>query len=497
MSTRHDNQLKKILFTDYRHICCGSLSWRDAKGVGVPLRLSPDATRTPVYAHYQEGYRIPTGIRLEAQPATKVADPINRIIGERVIHDQGVYRSWYMTVDGMRSGIDGRGETAKEMDICHVESADGMKWSEPDRCRIDVPGQSFAHGSAFLDPLAPPDQRYKFVYDARVTGDIAKPLLERLRQRPARYLDLDRRILSGRPVDLDCFFVATSPDGLHWTPVAKPLFMHKGDTENTFLFDAAIGKYVLYTRGYRYDRRVVLRVETVDFFNWEPFAPALVIEPRLEDPPDYDVYTNAYCEYPGAPQYRLMFPMFFHHSTERSDVRLYTSTDGLSWSQVPGGPVLSPGETGAWDSEFISVGKDLVPLGRNRVGMPYQGTCYPHKYPRWPEVFDAMKYGWAWWPEDRLCAVKADGLGEFCTLPLTPAGRTLAINFRTPAAGLVQVGIAGIKDRAVDDCDPLSGDSLARVVSWNGQTDIAVPDGEPVIVQIRMRQAELFSLQWI
>jgi hypothetical protein len=159
--------------------------------------------------------------------------------------------------------------------------------------------------------------------------------------------------------------------------------------------------------------------------------------------------------------------------------------------------VLTPGVPGAWDSEFIAGGRDLVPFGPGRVAIPYIGTPYPHKYPRWPAVFDAWRMGWAWWPRDRLCAVRTDGEGSFWTFPVVPKGRGLKLNLRVPRGGEVRVGIEGTAGRTVEDCDPMHGDCPDRTVTWRGRSDIGAAEGQAVVLRIRMRVAELFAMEWV
>jgi hypothetical protein len=192
-----------------------------------------------------------------------------------------------------------------------------------------------------------------------------------------------------------------------------------------------------------------------------------------------------------------MFPMVYMRYTERSEVRLYSSADGIAWSQVPGRPVIEPGAPGEWDCEFIGSGKDLVPFGPGRIAIPYSGTTYPHKHPRWPAVWDAWNLGWAWWPEDRLCGLQAEYQGEFWTVPVVPAGRQVRLNFRTPMAGMVRVGIEGVAGRSVEECDPLVGDRVDQVVTWRGQPELGAPVGQPVVLRLQLRCAELFSVAFV
>jgi hypothetical protein len=252
----------------------------------------------------------------------------------------------------------------------------------------------------------------------------------------------------------------------------------------------------VYTRLYVQDRRWVGRAETDDFRNWGPVEPLLW--PSLDGPLSDDIYLNGRTAYPGIPGTHLMMPMIYHRATQRSEARLYSSADGICWSEVPGGPVIEPGPAGSWDSEFVAAGKDLVPFGADRVAVPYHGTRFPHKYPRWPEVRSAMhRWGWAWWPRERLCAVVADGEGEFWTPTMLPAGRRLRVNVRTATAGSVRVGIANVEGRGVDDCAPNVGDGLSMPVHWNGGADVGVAKEEPVSLHIRMSAAELFAVEWV
>ena len=271
--------------------------------------------------------------------------------------------------------------------------------------------------------------------------------------------------------------------------------LHPSDTDTTVLWDEALGRYVMYTRMVRDGRRWIGRAEAEDFRRWGPVEP--VIWPRLDDPPDYDFYLNGYTRYPGLPQYQLMFPMVWHRFTERSEVRLYSSADGIAWNPVPGGPVLAPGEPGEWDCEFIGNGKDLVPFGPGRVAIAYSGTSYPHKHPRWQPVWDAWQMGWAWWPEDRICALKADYEGEFWTMPAPPAGGELRVNCRTPMAGEVRVGVVGVEGRSVEDCEPIVGDHTAAVARWRGCAEVGALEGELVTLHFRLRTAELYSVEWV
>ena len=479
---------KKYLFMDFRHIQCGTLSWMTAKNEHFGVAYPPGK---PVDM-YAKTTTAPYGVKVSACRPQKTELWKSWPGWGRIIHDRNIYRNWHLQVDGdivQGSGSRSQVDSPGLIEITEGESSDGFEWKFTNHCPIEVPGQSHFDGQTFfVDPHGPSEERYKMIWCARPPKDVGDRQYEEYMKRPVRYQDrriagTDRRY---------CLFAAVSPDGQSWKAVPEPLMMHASDTDTTFTYDPLIERYVLYTRLYRQDRRWVGRAESEDFYHWGPIEPMLW--PALDEPMDFDIYLNAFSYYPGLPEYRVMFPMFYHRYSERSHVKMYASEDGQVWNRLPGGPILEPGETGAWDSEFIQVGKDLVPFGKDRLAVPYYGTPYPHKYPRWPEVFETHKAAWAWWPKDRLSAIKADWEGEFWTLPIDPAGKEIRLNFRTRRSGEIRIGLQDVEGRSIKDCDPLQGDSQDQTVTWRGRSD-PVTQG-PVILHVWMRCAELFSLEW-
>jgi hypothetical protein len=79
-------------------------------------------------------------------------------------------------------------------------------------------------------------------------------------------------------------------------PHPPPLFVHKSDTDTTVVHDEWLGAYVMYTRLYSVQRRMVAVCEAGDFRQWGPVRP--LIWPGLEEPLSTDVYTNARTHHP-------------------------------------------------------------------------------------------------------------------------------------------------------------------------------------------------------
>jgi hypothetical protein len=479
---------RAYVFTDHRLIDPGDVGWADPEGKGLPLDDPPG----PVVDAHVVPNNVPYGIRFVAQPArvdARSADP--PVPPGQILEVDGSYLAIALRIEYPPGKDLGANSTAvpKAVSITASRSKDLHTWEELGGNQISVPGQTQMDGfAAFLDPHGSPEERFKAVYMARPPqADI--PALWAAYQK-VHPRDRDERIDGDRV--MSCMYGATSPDGITWTAIEKPLFVHKSDTDTTVVYDEGLGKYVMYTRLYPSQRRMVAICEAENFREWGPVRP--LIWAGLEESPSTDVYTNARTHCPGLPDVKLMFPSFYHRFDQTSEIRLFTSRDGLNWSQVPGGPVLS--RTSFRDSsvEFLVARKPLLPLPNERVGVRYSASPYPHKYPRWKEGLQPAQSGWAWWEKDRLVALTADEEGEFTTFLIPVMGRELRLNARTPRGGMIRVGFRG---RKLDDCDPIVGDSLAHPVRWKGNADVGLRPGASVAITFQMRRAELFGFEWV
>jgi len=476
---------KKFHFFDYRHIDPRDLRWYSPEGRQLPVAGPPDP---PVDA-WAGAQDVADGIRLVAQKATKEG-PIEGL-PNIMLYDDGKYQAWTMNVDyGSGKNLGSYTQApAKSMLIRHGESTDGYAWNWRKVGTVKTPPgiSGIDGGYFFIDPHGPAEERYKCIYHALVLEGREKIWREYQKLHP-RYRDtrFNENLING-------LYGLVSPDGENWKVIQEPLMIHKGDTDNTVYYDEFLGKYVLYTRLYWMGRRMVARAESDDFRHWTPVEPMLW--PRLEDPFSWDVYTNARTCYPGRPDHHLMFPIFYRRLTQTSESHMHSSYDGIHWDRVPGGPVLEPGDPGSWDGEYIIPGKGLVPLGADRVAIPYSAYDYPHKYPRWPGVI-SHKVGWASWQRGRMCALRADGYGQFDTFKVEVTGRELRLNCKVPLSGAIRVGLYRTKDRSVEECDAISGDHTSHLVTWKGDPRLTKEPGEKVILRFRMRAAELFSFEF-
>ena len=285
-----------------------------------------------------------------------------------------------------------------------------------------------------------------------------------------------------------------SPDGLNWTVLPRHLFVNFSDTDVSVYYDEELDRYVMYNRLMLQQRRMIGRATSEDFRHWTPIDP--LIGPTLDDAFTDDIYLNGFCRYPDEQAYYLMIPMFYHRWDQTSDVRLASSDDGIYWQRVPG-VAIPRGAPGEFDEEFMGMVRDLVPFGQDRIAIYAYGTRFPHKYPRWPHVLDAIYSAWAYWPAGRLSAVRSEEEGRFFTFPLEVKGRALRLNARTAKSGEIRVGIVDTPGRSAAECTPISGNDLRLPVHWHGNDAVGLPDGQPITLEFRLRSVDLFGFEWV
>ena len=88
------------------------------------------------------------------------------------------------------------------------------------------------------------------------------------------------------------------------------------------------------------------------------------------------------------------------------------------------------------------------------------------------------------------------------TRPFTFTGHKLSLNFATSAAGSLHVELTDAEGQplpgfSLADSDEHFGDSLDRTVTWKGKTDVSSLAGNPVRLRFRLRDAEIYSFQFV
>lgn len=423
--------------------------------------------------------------------------------GGTVLDDgSGVLKMWYRAMEPGKDGNLGPDH------YCYATSNDGIHWEKPNLGLTEFQGSRDNNivpdgaGTQFIDPKAPPEQRYKLLTEMNwpdpKTGGV---------------------------------YIRTSPDGLHWTLHPTRLFPFVPDTQNEVFYDTRINKYVAYVRTWAPLRKVG-RIEMADVMQPWPFTPLekpfyiwgedKIPVPSDEvhqaisydefDPVPSDHYTPAVVQYPWAAEAYFAGPSAYLHFPEPPagkhgndgllDIQLFVSRDGVDFHRVERRPYISLGPEGAPDSKCLYMHVGIVRIG-DEVYQYYTGLHHSHgEYVDWP-VLENM--GAIYAAVQRLDGfVSADAAWEGGTLttpPLTFEGAKLEVNIDCSAMGTARVEIRDANDVPIPgftlaDADMIYGNNIHKTVSWKGSSDVSQLAGQPVRLHLQMRAAKLYAFQF-
>ena len=206
----------------------------------------------------QASWEMPHGIAIKAHKPRIDYDPIVGLekpwetaftLHTTLFEDEGVFRLYYTVYGGQREVSY---EEPTSYMLLYAESTDGENWTKPRIGTVDLEGSTDNNlvyalnvslnrpvptATVFKDPNGTPDERYKMIH---------------------------------RGVQTDgnyCVYGATSPDGLHWTPIVEPVIPNYfSDTQIVARYSEEKGKYVGYFRGWtahirgRVSRQAVHRI---------------------------------------------------------------------------------------------------------------------------------------------------------------------------------------------------------------------------------------------
>ena len=457
-----------------------------------------------------ESWEMPQGVRLTTHLPRLGGEPLvtadrlweggNALSGigvyQTLFEDEGRFRLYYDAGD-VSGELDVDEDIGTQRILAYAESTDGVNWVKPNVGTVTYegsrdnnlvfgldasPGRDGGGAFVFKDPSAPKDERYKIVTRGSYKGRF-------------------------------CVYGAVSPDGLRWKLIEKPLIPeYLSDTQCIVRFDLGKGRYVGYFRGWTahehgtsHARRIISYAETEDFTSWP--RPRPLIATDINDEPDTDIYTNPYIPWPGADAH-LMFPAFYHHNGDFTDVHMMTSRDGLNWQRPIRQPVIPGGEPGSNSQGGIYAGCGLVSLTSGEWSLPYAPRRASHNTVFFDNSLPEDGVLAATWRQDGFVSLDAESAGACSTLILDFTGSHLELNAWTHLGGEIRVELAdasednrrvhapAIAGRSFEDCDRITGDHLAKTVAWKGESDLSSWAGRPVRVRLQMRRAKLYALQF-
>lgn len=412
-------------------------------------------------------------------------------------------------------------DAEKKKHFALATSRDGLRWQRPNLGLLEYHGSKAnnllplraVEASVFIDPVAPATKRYRLLY-SRHWPD------------PAR---------AG-------VYLASSPDGIHWTESETRLLPFVPDSQHCGMWDDQLQKYVIYTRTWN-PERAIARVSVDDIESPWPYdstvpphhiwgkdkVPTLSRElPTVmarddHDPNGVQLYTNAVMRYPNDGNTYLAFPAAYqtfkgpdwkdralNGNDGAFDIQFAASRDGINWTRWRQ-PYVAAGHYDGVDLRLVSMGQGMICRGRNL----YQYFVgWPHTHGR-PVVWDRDLNDRAEWLKKDLggiyCATqRVDGFvsmdagfpgATLTTRPLRFDGKTLRLNLHAAGNGGVRVALLDAAGNQISgfgrsDCDWINVDSIDHAVTWKSGTNLEALAGKPVRIEFNLRNARLFAYQF-
>jgi hypothetical protein len=276
-----------------------------------------------------------------------------------------------------------------------------------------------------------------------------------------------------------------SPDGIHWKklrdePVIPEEWGKYFDSQNYAFWSESEQRYVCYFRRFIKGMRGIARTTSRDFITWTPFVEMEANLPREH------LYTACTQPYVRAPHIYLALPTRFMDKRGSATDILFMSTRG----------------GGAYDRTFTEsfirpgIGKEGWANRANyaAIGIHQTGDA---------ELSMFLTGG-------RRYTLRLDGFvsvnaplagGEFVTKPFVFKGSALEINYSTSAAGVLRAELQDAAGKplpglSLDDCEPIYGDHIARLVKWKPGSDLSAHAGQPIRLRFEMSDADLYAVKF-
>ncbi|MBW8039913.1 MAG: glycoside hydrolase family 32 protein [Planctomycetes bacterium] len=496
-----------LLFFWVVHPCSGGEKLRKIIDVGSRKQLFID----------EMFIESSSGVRLTMNPPSQTLEPV--LVADQpwedsihayssVIKEGGKIRIWYSVSP----------KPPAELCVAYAESTDGIHFVKPKMNLVEINGSQANNivlggkigGSAvWIDPKAPPNQRYKTQAKIYPSGKL---------------------------------HMHASPDGYHWTFFAALQVGHK-DTQNIVFWDDAVNRYALYGRKKIYyegsekdhiANRMVKRLESDDLVSWDNEVVVMKADdvdlatydtgtPR----PPVDYYGAAVFKYPDVHGAYIMLAQAFWHWKQRPveqrrdesgskelpkherlapsalDVRLAVSRDGKKFKRAGGRkPFLGLGREGSFSSRFVWAMPNPIRMG-DELWIYYMGTNRDHDGfidPASSEHLSGISR--AVMRLDGFVSADADYSGGEIVTPLIRfKGKTLELNLDTSGGGSVFVELLDENDRPIEgftraDATPLCGNSVRMPVSWGQNQDVSKLAGRPIKMRLVMRDCKLYAFQF-
>ena len=424
-----------------------------------------------------------------------------------IFKDGDIYRMYYR---GWGRGL--KGEITHSMVWCYAESKDGIHWTKPNLGLFEFNGSK--QNNIVLATRDFGDYHYLLTDNVTVFKD----------QNPNVSPDALYKAFvdSRKPIwSLSAF---KSPDGFHWSPMtgANPVLTDGAfDSQNTAFWDSARNEYRAYWRAFVDSMRVIRTGTSKDFIHWKTQS-----DLQYQEPLTQQLYTNGIVPYYRAPQIFVGFPARYidrkwspsmsalpelkerkgrsitqaRYGTALTESLFMASHDALKfklWEEA----FLRPGieRNGTWNYGQQYIGWSILETKSALEGAPNEISIYANEG-LWTGNSSALRRYTL--RLDGFVSVNApmDG-GGLITRPFTFKGKQLSLNFSTSAFGTIKVEIQDLNGKPIpgfrlEDCSPVFGDTIDRLVTWKSGNDLSSIEGKSVRLKIEINDGDLYSFHF-
>ena len=323
-------------------------------------------------------------------------------------------------------------------------------------------------------------------------------------------------------------YVAFSPDGIRFTPKTDCPAV-AGSDFCTVLFDARKGCYRAYVKEMRDGRRAVSLRESSDGIDFGDMVPVLDADKADDALVQRRGYNNAEIygmhAWPKDDFYLGIVWLYSCSGTPgallgKIEPYLMYSPDGLSWKRLPvREPFIPSGPAGSFDSANIYTAGNGPIVKDDQMLFYYHGTGVVHGQDYEPDIQEQLReeaekagipfrlkanhrryagVGLATLPLDRYVGWHGGTVpGVLKTKPFTFHGKELHLNVDA-SRGVSKVAILDQEGQAVpgfslEDCTPITADSLDYVVRWGENRDLSGLAGKAVRLQFHLRHSVLYT----
>jgi len=397
-----------------------------------------------------------------------------------VIEDNGLYRLYY------------RGDGT----ICYAESKDGHSWSKP---------------NLGLHRIKNSSENNVIIFDDYPVTHNFSPFLDK---NPKVNAFQKYKAVGGK--DSLGLMAYTSADGIRWTKLQQKPIITKGafDSQNVAFWSEEEGQYICYFRIWSEGNfiqkrgfRTIARTTSKDFINWtEPVAMS------FGDTPMEHFYTQQTSPYFRAPHIYIAIGARFmpgrkvinenqakeigvnlDYYNDCSDVYLMSSRGGDKYDRYFMESFIRPGiGLSNWSSRTNYPALNIVQTGETEMSI-YIAKNYAQKNAHLSRY--SMRI-------DGISSIESGYYGGYViSKTLLFSGSELEINYSTSAAGEIRIELLDEHGLAIagythDDCDPIIGDEISKMVSWRGKKNLGHLTSTPIRLKIYLKDANLFSFKF-